>query len=164
MSHRHRGVSGEDRRWWLGSGGEVVVDVTSADQPDSGPAAATVLGVTAPGVAAVRHRVTGAALDAGLDLDRAEQFTIAVNEVVINAIQHGGGSADVTVTAGLGTVMVTVRDHGLGIPADVSPRLPSPQTLGGRGLWLVQRLCADVTIDTSGTGTIVTLSAFATPV
>ncbi|WP_207915319.1 ATP-binding protein [Micromonospora sp. 15K316] len=139
------------------------MDVTSAGQPDSRPVAATVRGVTAPGVAAVRHRVTGAALDAGLDLDRAEQFTIAVNEVVINAIQHGGGSADVTVTTALGAVTVTVRDHGGGIPADVSPRLPSPQTLGGRGLWLVQRLCPDVTVQTSGSGTVVTLSAFATP-
>lgn len=139
------------------------MDVTSADQPDSRPAVATVRGVTAPGVAAVRHRVTDAAVSAGLDSDSAEQFTIAVNEVVINAIQHGGGTADVTIEVGPGAVAVTVRDHGGGMSADVSPRLPSPQTLGGRGLWLVQRLCTDVTIDTSGAGTVVTLSASATP-
>ncbi|WBB69942.1 ATP-binding protein [Micromonospora sp. WMMD812] len=137
--------------------------MTSADQPETHPAAATVRGVTAPEVAAVRHRVTDAALSAGLAPDHAEQFTIAVNEAVINAIQHGGGSADVTVTSGPDRVVVAVHDQGGGIPDHVSPQLPSPETLGGRGLWLVQQLCDDVTFHTSATGTVVTLSAAATP-
>ncbi|MFC0509094.1 ATP-binding protein [Micromonospora costi] len=137
--------------------------MTSADGPETAPVAATVRGVTAPGVATVRHRVTDAALRAGLAPDQAEQFTIAVNEAMINAIQHGGGAADVTVSAGSGLVVVSVRDHGSGIPEHVAPHLPSPQTLGGRGLWLVQQLCENVTIDTSGSGTVVTLSAVAAP-
>ncbi|MER7891537.1 ATP-binding protein [Micromonospora sp. NPDC094482] len=114
-------------------------------------------------MADVRHRVTRAALRAGLTPERAEQFTIAVNEVVINAIQHGGGAADVTLTPGPGTVTVTVRDSGGGIPAHVAPRLPTPHTLGGRGLWLVQQLCQDVTVHTSDAGTVVTLSVTAAP-
>ncbi|MGK5739475.1 ATP-binding protein [Micromonospora sp. URMC 103] len=137
--------------------------MTSADQPDAHPVAATVRGVTAPGAADVRRRVTAAALGAGLGPDGAEQFTIAVNEVMINAIQHGGGAADVTLSVAPGLVVVSVRDRGSGIPEHVSPHLPSPQTLGGRGLWLVQQLCENVTIDTSDTGTVVTLSATAAP-
>lgn len=133
--------------------------MTSPGKPRPGADGATLHGVTAPGVAAVRHRVTDAALGVGLAPERAEQFTIAVNEVMINAIQHGGGSADVTVETSPGAVVVTVRDHGGGIPGDISPRLPSPQTLGGRGLWLVHHLCENVTIDTSTAGTVVTLSA-----
>ncbi|MFC3501633.1 ATP-binding protein [Micromonospora krabiensis] len=137
--------------------------MTSADQPETRRASATVRGVTAPAVAEIRHRVTDAALGAGLTAQDAEQFTIAVNEAVINAIQHGGGSAEVTVVAGPGRVTVAVRDEGGGIPAHITPHLPTPQTLGGRGLWLVQQLCDDVTIDTSTTGTVVTLSATAGP-
>ncbi|MEU8300319.1 ATP-binding protein [Micromonospora sp. NPDC048909] len=114
-------------------------------------------------MADVRHRVTRAALRAGLAPEHAEQFTIAVNEVVINAIQHGGGAADVTLAPAPGTVTVTVRDSGGGIPANVTPRLPTPHTLGGRGLWLVQQLCRDVTVHTSDAGTVVTLSVTAGP-
>jgi anti-sigma regulatory factor (Ser/Thr protein kinase) len=113
--------------------------------------------VTAPEIASLRHHVNDAARRVGLDADRAERYTFAVNEIVINAIQHGGGIADVAVAAGAGSVTVTVVDQGPGWNSDVPHELPPPDRAHGRGLWLATRMCDDLTISSSSTGTTITL-------
>jgi serine/threonine-protein kinase RsbW len=114
--------------------------------------------VTAAEVADVRRRVREAAGRAGLPQQDAAEFTLAVNEVVINAIQHGGGAAEVTITVRDGAVVVEVRDRGAGIDAHAPAELPPAQQTHGRGLWLVRRLCRDVTFMPSEHGTLVRLS------
>jgi len=114
--------------------------------------------VTAADLAAVRHQVIEAADRAGLPLDVVTRFTLAVNEVVTNAVVHGGGFASVTVTGDRQRVVVEVRDHGNGIPEGVTTDLPPPEQTHGRGLWLARQLCDDLTIHSDGGGTLVRLS------
>ena len=119
----------------------------------------TVHTATATTCADVRQHVTAAAGRAGLDADQAARFTLAVNEVMINAVQHGGGSAAVTITSADHRVTVEVSDHGPGIRVPVTVQLPPVDALHGRGLWLVRQLCQDVTFTSSDAGLSVRLSA-----
>lgn len=116
--------------------------------------------VTAPDVGKVRRAVRAAAHDVGLDPDQTDRFVVAVNEVVINALQHGGGVVEVTIGRG-SDVMVTVADNGPGLAVDAPSRLPPPDQENGRGLWLVRHLCDDVSIDGGPDGTRVRLRATA---
>jgi anti-sigma regulatory factor (Ser/Thr protein kinase) len=109
------------------------------------------------GAAEVRHVVAAAAEAIGLDRGAAERFVVAVNEVVINAIRHGGGIADVTITGDGVRLFVTVVDFGPGLSAGATAELPPPEQTHGRGLWLTHHLCDDVTIDSSPAGTRVRL-------
>jgi anti-sigma regulatory factor (Ser/Thr protein kinase) len=117
--------------------------------------------VAAKAVGDVRRQVVDAALRAGLDQEAAERFTLAVNEIVINAIQHGGGIAEVTLTTERDRVIVEVRDHGRGIPAGIPVELPPPEQAHGRGLWLARRLCEDITLGPANPGAVVRLTATA---
>jgi anti-sigma regulatory factor (Ser/Thr protein kinase) len=120
--------------------------------------------VDGSGVAEVRHVVAAAAEAIGLDRAAADRFVVAVNEVVINAIRHGGGIADVTIAGDGMRLSVTVVDFGPGLTVRVPTELPPPEQTHGRGLWLTHHLCDDVTIDSSPTGTRVRLAAAAAPV
>jgi anti-sigma regulatory factor (Ser/Thr protein kinase) len=113
------------------------------------------------GAADVRQVVAAAAEAVGIDRLAADRFVIAVNEVVINAIRHGGGIADVTITGDDGRLLVTVVDSGPGLSIGVPAELPPPEQTHGRGLWLTHHLCDDVTIDSSPAGTRVRLAATA---
>jgi serine/threonine-protein kinase RsbW len=115
--------------------------------------------VGAAGISEVRRRVADVARRAGLGQDRLDRFIVAVNEIAINAVQHGGGTAEVTIAADGSRVTVTVTDDGGGIDRDVSVTLPPPDRLNGRGLWLAHQLCDDVSIDSSAAGTRVRLIA-----
>ena len=114
--------------------------------------------VAAHDVGDMRRRVRDAARDAGLDPDDADRFTVAVNEVVINALQHGGGVAEVAIRHDSG-ILVTVADRGPGLVLDQPVHLPPPDQEHGRGLWLVYRLCDDVSIDRGPDGTRILLRA-----
>ena len=67
-----------------------------------------------------------------------ETLTLAVSELVTNAVVHGRGLVQVTLTASDGTLRVAVEDHGGG-----RPRLRPAGTetdRGGWGLQLVDKL------------------------
>jgi len=115
--------------------------------------------VDGSGVAKVRHVVAAAADAIGIDRVDADRFVVAVNEIVINAVRHGGGIADVTITGDGGRLFVTVVDFGPGLSIGVPTELPPPEQTHGRGLWLTHHLCDDVTIDSSPGGTRVRLVA-----
>jgi anti-sigma regulatory factor (Ser/Thr protein kinase) len=119
------------------------------------------VGVTAAGVADIRRRVTDAARAAGLDEERADGLTLAVNEVVANAIQHGGGTAEVTITPGDNWVVVVVRDRGPGIRAGPPGELPPPGQVNGRRLWLAAQLCDEIAFHNTEAGTRIRLTVTA---
>ena len=119
-------------------------------------------------LAVVRGCVAEAARQAALDPDRAVGLTVAVNEVVTNAITHGVSPATVTITRTADAVLITVRDRGTrftdlpavlattgGNAAAAAP--PGPDRVHGRGLWLATRLCDRVDIRAGADGTTVTL-------
>lgn len=112
---------------------------------------------TLAGLATARRRLAGCLAQAGLRDARAEDFLLAVHEVMCNAIQHGGGSGHVLLYCDGSMLRCEVTDHGPGLSHDKIPRtLPDPGTCG-RGLWLVRELTDSVTISANGHGTIVTL-------
>ena len=65
-------------------------------------------------VTALRHSVMACAGAAGLSGDRLEDFVAAVNELMTNAVRHGGGSGLVTLWRADGAVFCEVSDRGAG--------------------------------------------------
>ncbi len=108
-------------------------------------------------IATVRHAVAEFAAWHGLRDRPAADFVLAVNELVTNAVQHGGGSGDVRLWRTGAAIWCEVTDRGPGLPEHIPDgyHLPSPQAYGGRGLWLVHQLCDRVEIRTGGAGTTV---------
>jgi anti-sigma regulatory factor (Ser/Thr protein kinase) len=108
-------------------------------------------------IATIRHAVTQFAAWHGLPDRRRADFVLAVNELVTNAVQHGGGSGDVLLGRAESALWCEVTDQGPGLPLDRRDgyRLPPANAPGGRGLWLVHRLCDEVTIATGARGTTV---------
>jgi anti-sigma regulatory factor (Ser/Thr protein kinase) len=108
-------------------------------------------------IATVRHAVTQFAAWHGLGDRQRADFVLAVNELVTNAVQHGGGSGDVRLWRTPAALWCEVSDVGPGLPADRRDghRLPPARAPGGRGLWLVHRLCDEVAIATGERGTTV---------
>jgi anti-sigma regulatory factor (Ser/Thr protein kinase) len=90
--------------------------------------------------------------ESGLQADRAEAFTFAINEGLINAIMHGGGGGDVTVERAGGRLVATVEDRRPTEPFSLPTRLPPPEALGGRGLWLATGSCDAIRLESGPQG------------
>jgi anti-sigma regulatory factor (Ser/Thr protein kinase) len=103
-----------------------------------------------------RRRIARRGAVAGLLPSALDRLSVAVSEVLTNAMTHGGGHARVTTAAYAARFVVTVIDQGPG--GAVAPRaLPAAGQAGGRGLWLASHLCDGITIDSSPAGTTVRL-------
>jgi serine/threonine-protein kinase RsbW len=112
-------------------------------------------------VTALRHVVTSTVATAGLSGDRLDDFVVAVNELLTNAVRHGGGSGEVLVWCEHGSVVCEVRDKGTGLrtpPPDPAER-PVANQPGGWGLWLAGRLTDTLELSTGAEGTSVRISA-----
>jgi serine/threonine-protein kinase RsbW len=110
--------------------------------------------VTTADLASMRHLVRHVGHRVGLPSDRVARLVLAVNEAVSNAIQHGGGSAHVVISYRPTTndLVVWISDVGAGIPRETPMGRPQPESLRGRGLYLVQLLCDEAQIVTSTAG------------
>jgi anti-sigma regulatory factor (Ser/Thr protein kinase) len=111
-------------------------------------------------VTTVRHTVAGLAAHAGLAGQRLDDFVLAVNEMMTNAVRHAGGSGVLILWCQDEKLQCEVVDEGPGIPSERinGHPLPSPFAVNGRGLWLAHRLCDSVTIKTGPWGTTVHLA------
>ncbi|MEV6929881.1 ATP-binding protein [Dactylosporangium sp. NPDC051485] len=109
----------------------------------------------------VRHAVSQGAAAAGLRGQRLEDFVLAVNEIVTNAVRHAGGGGTLRMWASDGVVVCEVTDRGEGIPGErlSGEALPPSHAVSGRGLWLARHLVDDVAVSTGEAGTIVRLSS-----
>ena len=88
----------------------------------------------------------------------AERIELATAEACNNAILHGSGSAFVVSLAiDAGRVVVTVSDEGGGFDLPTVSAMPSPQTIGHRGLPLMRALVDEVDVTSNGDGTTVVL-------
>src|SRR6266540_1683181 len=107
----------------------------------------------------VRRRVQAFASAAGLSDLRLYYFVVAVNEIMTNAIHHGGGAGRLVLWRDDHEVHCEIVDGGPGIAAGtIDGHLPPPpDTLSGRGLWLARQICDRVNIDSTRAGTRVTL-------
>ena len=109
-------------------------------------------------ITAVRHDIAGLAAAAGLDGLRLDGFVLAVNEIMTNAVRHGGGRGLVRLVRTAGGLRCEISDKGSGEPARFNGRvLPPTEATGGRGLWLARHLCDSFDVETGGNGTRVRL-------
>jgi serine/threonine-protein kinase RsbW len=113
-------------------------------------------------VTPLRHVVTARAAEAGLAGERLADFVVAVNELLTNAVRHGGGTGQLTVWSDNGTIVCEVSDGGDGLDP-VSRRRPAPDEPGGWGLWLVRELTDTCEIKTGREGTTVRISSRTDP-
>jgi serine/threonine-protein kinase RsbW len=111
----------------------------------------------------LRHAVASCAAVAGLAGDRLDDFVVAVNELLTNAVRHGGGIGRVALWRADGSVVCEVSDAGDGMAADVPPQQPRTRPaatqIGGWGLWLAEELTDSFQLVTGHGGTTVRVSA-----
>jgi anti-sigma regulatory factor (Ser/Thr protein kinase) len=107
-----------------------------------------------------RHAVARQLSAAGLHGRAYEDFLLAITEVVTNAVLHGGGEGHLRLWHVHGRLHCEVADRGPGTAPErlAGIALPSAHAVGGRGMFLVRQLCADVSIDSGPDGTTVRLS------
>ncbi|MEU7842504.1 ATP-binding protein [Micromonospora sp. NPDC049114] len=112
-------------------------------------------------VTEIRHSVTSCAHTSGLEGQRLDDFVLAVNELITNAVRHGGGRGWLRLWREPGGLFCEVADHGQGItPQRLGDRSrPAPDTAGGWGLWLARELTDAMEIATSAAGTTVRIAA-----
>lgn len=121
----------------------------------SPPAEREDLAFTARGLGAIRSLVAEQGTRAGLAEISREDLVLAVNELVTNSVQHGGGGGTLRIWHEPGALVCEVRDRGF-IRDPLAGRLPPPvDQYGGRGLWLINQLCDLAQIRSSPDGTVV---------
>jgi serine/threonine-protein kinase RsbW len=86
---------------------------------------------------------------------------VAVNELLTNAVRHGGGTGRVVLRHTDGSVVCEVSDTGEGlitgwVPHGVKPAADQP---GGWGLWLAEELTDTLEVVTGPGGTTVRVSS-----
>jgi anti-sigma regulatory factor (Ser/Thr protein kinase) len=121
----------------------------------SPPAEREELAYTAHGLGAIRSLVARRGAEAGLEETSREDLVLAINELVTNSVQYGGGGGTLRIWSEPGALVCDVRDRGF-IDDPLVGRLPPPvDQHGGRGLWLVNHLCDLVQVRSSPDGTTI---------
>jgi serine/threonine-protein kinase RsbW len=112
-------------------------------------------------ITALRHEVARCAGSAGLDGNLLEDFVLAINELVTNAVRHGGGHGFLRLWLTDDRLVCEVTDKGQGIAegAGNGRDRPSVHTVGGWGLWLARELSDTMRVATGPEGTTVQISA-----
>ncbi|MEU4555320.1 ATP-binding protein [Micromonospora violae] len=109
----------------------------------------------------VRTEVEVVSRRCGLDHDEIEDWLTAVNELMINAIRHGGGTGAVRLRLD-GRLTCEVTDRGTGF--DTTQYVPSAERpplsgTGGMGLWVVGQMAHYVRADSGPAGTTIRIAA-----
>ncbi|MEV4183019.1 ATP-binding protein [Streptosporangium canum] len=95
---------------------------------------------------ALRQRLLRHAADAGMRGERLDDLLLAVNEAVINVLEHGGGKGTLSIWHNDACITVEVVDNmGDLAPRDIPPERPTG-TVRGFGLWLMSQLCDEFSI------------------
>jgi anti-sigma regulatory factor (Ser/Thr protein kinase) len=121
------------------------------------PADARRLEFGAAEIPAVRQATIAWARAAGMTEDDAQEYLIAVYELVSNAIEHGGGRGVGRFWASGAQLFCEVRSERR-IPDPLAGyRPPGTAQERGRGLWLARQICEQVTIHNDAEGATVQL-------
>ncbi|HEY2796030.1 MAG TPA: SpoIIE family protein phosphatase [Micromonosporaceae bacterium] len=110
-------------------------------------------------LAGIRDAIRTVAEAAGLPPGTVDDFVLAGNEVAANVVRHGGGNGEMWVWADDDYLRCRMTDHGAGLADGAALGEAAPPTaLTGRGLWMLQRLADEVAVESSPTGTTVTIT------
>ncbi len=105
----------------------------------------------------VRALVAAAATAGGLSPSRTNDLVVAASELAANSILHGGGRGLASLWGEAGATFVEVADAGTITDPGVGRVRPDPISQSGRGLYIANQLCDEVSIDSSATGTRIRL-------
>jgi len=105
----------------------------------------------------VRALVAAAATAAGVSPGRTNDLVVAASELGANSVLHGGGRGLVSVWGEEGAIFVEIADAGTITDPTVGRVRPAPSSENGRGLYIANQLCDEVSIDSSATGTRIRL-------
>lgn len=102
-------------------------------------------------LADVRAFVAARATAIGLPARRVELLVLAVSELATNTLQHTHGGGVVRVFKQPGVLVCDVVDQG---PArHLGRSMPAADSVGGRGLAIVERVCDEVETSAVAEGT-----------
>ncbi|UBU08722.1 ATP-binding protein [Nonomuraea gerenzanensis] len=94
----------------------------------------------------------------GLSGERLEDLLVAVNEAVTNVLDHGGRAGLVIARAHERGITVEVLDSGGGLTAEhLKAAHVDPTGKSGFGLWVIQHLCDQVTLEQTDRGSVLSL-------
>jgi serine/threonine-protein kinase RsbW len=116
-------------------------------------------------VTGLRHSLASCVEAAGLRGQRLDDFVLAVNELITNAVRHGGGAGQLRLWVTSEMVLCEVSDDGGGIGPErlANHDRPAPDTAGGWGLWLAEQLSDAMTVTSGAAGTVVSIGAMLDP-
>jgi anti-sigma regulatory factor (Ser/Thr protein kinase) len=89
----------------------------------------------------VRQEVFDRCRRAGLPSTRSEEMVLAVNELATNSLLYGGGSGTLRIWSDGGALICETQDHGRFEDPLVGRQRPPADSMGGRGMWIVNQLC-----------------------
>lgn len=95
-----------------------------------------------------------------LPAQRLDDLGLAVHEIALNSVRHGGGSGSFRVWHRPGALTAEVRDRGHIADPLVGRVAPGLTAESGRGVWIAQQLSDLVQIRSSAGGTTVRLTAW----
>jgi anti-sigma regulatory factor (Ser/Thr protein kinase) len=110
---------------------------------------------------ALRHAVAAELAAVRGPRDTVEDFLLAVDEMVSNAVRHGHPPIDVRLWADAGQVVCSITDRGRGLDdpfAGYGPAHGDDLSRGGMGLWLARQLCDHVDVSREDPGVTVRLT------
>lgn len=102
---------------------------------------------------ALRDLVVHAATVTGVDAERATDLGLAVHELAVNTITHGGGSGQLRLWRARDALVCEVSDEGVVHDALAGRHQPEQDAPRGRGLWMVNQLCDLVQLRSGSRGT-----------
>jgi anti-sigma regulatory factor (Ser/Thr protein kinase) len=124
-----------------------------ARQPFAEPPRMRELRVT-PDLAALRAAVASEARRADVARERLAELLLAVHELAINALTHGGGDAVLRMWTEERDFVCELADSGSGFERRYAGYVtPTPDDLGGRGLWLARQVTDLVEVRSGPDGT-----------
>jgi anti-sigma regulatory factor (Ser/Thr protein kinase) len=127
-----------------------------APPPDAAEVAFTVADLPT-----LRSVIATLATRANLHPDRAAELLLAVHEMAVNSIQHGGGEGLLRAWLEQNSMVCEVTDHGWAPDPLTGRERPPAAARHGRGLWLASEWCDLVQWRSWTTGTLVRLHMMA---
>jgi anti-sigma regulatory factor (Ser/Thr protein kinase) len=105
----------------------------------------------------VREYVARQARGAGLDPERTAELVLGASEVAANTLRHTGRPGTVSAWPARDEFLCQIQDSGQITDPLAGLHPPSPDQLGGQGLWVVNSVCDLVEVRTGPRGTTIRL-------